>query len=63
MWELVPVLIYSALIIYCFALTIFSIRLVFAVERIAQNVEIGVAAWTKNLRQQPGGSAQQLPPT
>jgi len=38
-------------------------RFVSATERISQNVEIGVAAWAKNLRQQSGESAQPLPPT
>jgi len=52
--------VYIAVVVYFFVLLS---RLVSAVERMSQNVEIGVAAWTKNLRQQSGGSAQQLPPT
>ena len=52
--------VYIAVVVYFFVLLS---RLVSAVERMSQNVEIGVAAWSKNLRQQSGGSAQQLPPT
>ena len=44
-------------------LVMLAARLVSAMERISQNVDIGVAAWLKNLRQQSGGSAQPLPPT
>ncbi len=49
---LLTTIIYIAVLIYL--LTLLA-RLVSATERISQDVEVGVAAWTENLRQQSGG--------
>ena len=59
-WLIILLLIGLSLNIY---LLVLAKKLVAAVERIAENVEIGVDAWTESLEQQSEESSQELPPT